>query len=73
MAGDPIPSAGVAARVREARMACAWSQGELAEQAGVSRPTIARIEGGQHVRMGTLEVVARVLGLDVALLPPDRR
>lgn len=54
-------------RIREARDACGWSQSELAERSGVSRPTIARIEAGQHVRMGTLEKVARVLGLKLKL------
>lgn len=70
MAGDPSPTVGVADRVREARMTRGWSQTELATMAGVSRPTVARIEGGQHVLMGTLERVAKVLELDVALLPP---
>lgn len=54
-------------RIREARDAHGWSQGELAERCGLSRPTIARIEAGQHVRMGTLEQVARALGLAVEL------
>ena len=54
-------------RIREARDAHGWSQGELAGRCGLSRPTIARIEAGQHVRMGTLEQVARALGLAVEL------
>lgn len=54
-------------RIREARTARAWSQSELAEQADVSRPTIARIEAGQRVRMATLETVAQVLGLALEL------
>ncbi len=54
-------------RIREARDARGWSQGELAKRCGLSRPTIARIEGGQHVRMVTLEKVAKALGLAVAL------
>jgi len=57
----------VGQRIREARDARGWSQGELAERCGLSRPTIARIEAGQHVRMGTLEKVARALGLTVEL------
>ena len=57
----------VGQRIREARDARGWSQGELAERCGLSRPTIARIEAGQHVRMGTLETVARALGLTVEL------
>lgn len=57
----------VGQRIREARDARGWSQGELAERCGLSRPTIARIEAGQHVRMGTLETVARALELTVEL------
>lgn len=57
----------VGQRIREARDARGWSQGELAERCGLSRPTIARIEAGQHVRMRTLEQVARALGLTVEL------
>lgn len=54
-------------RIREARDVSGWSQSELAERSGLSRPTIARIEAGQHVRMGTLEQVAKALGLAVEL------
>lgn len=73
MTVERTSTAGVAERVREARRARGWSQSELATKAGVSRPTVARIEGGQHVLMGTLERVAQVLELDVALLPPNSR
>ena len=54
-------------RIREARDARGRWQRELAEWSGVSRPTIARIEAGNHVRMGTLEKVAQVLGLTLEL------
>lgn len=54
-----------AARVREARLNLGWSQSELAEAAGVSRPTVARIEAGQQVALGTLVKVAAALGLQV--------
>lgn len=70
MASSPAPGAGLGVRIREAREACAWSQRQLAENANVSRPTIARIETGQHVRMSTLESVARVLGLEIELARP---
>lgn len=63
--------AGVAERVREARRARGWSQSELATKAGVSRPTVARIEGGQHVLMGTLEKVTEALGLAMDLGPAE--
>jgi len=54
-------------RIRDARDLRGWSQAELAERCGLSRPTIARIEAGQHVRMASLEQVARALGLAVEL------
>lgn len=55
------------ARIRQAREDRGWSQSNLAEQTGLSRPTIARIEAGHHVRMGTLEKAAEVLGLSLEL------
>ena len=67
-------SVGPGEGVSEARRARGWSQSELAERAGVSRPTVARIEAGQQVRLATLEAVAQVLGLTVKLeLGPERR
>lgn len=53
--------------VSEARKALGWSQRELAERAGVSRPTVARIEAGQQVRVGTLNAVAAALGMHVEI------
>lgn len=41
---DPMQS--IAGRVRAARDNLGWTQTELATQAGLSRPTIARIERG---------------------------
>ena len=67
MASDCTFGTSLGGRIREARRAHAWSQSQLAEQADVSRPTIARIEAGQRVRMGTLETVAEVLGLTLEL------
>ncbi|MGY0386370.1 helix-turn-helix domain-containing protein [Nocardioides sp. WG-D5] len=57
------PMSAVAKRIREARDAHGWSQEELAEHAGVSRPSIARIERGDDVNTATLVKVAYVLGL----------
>lgn len=54
-------------RVREARRARGWSQSELAERSGVSRPTVARIEAGTQVRVGTLNAVAEALGMHVKI------
>ena len=55
------PGAQLAGSVSQARRAVGWSQRELAERCGLSRPTIARIEAGQHVRMA-VPVVARIHG-----------
>lgn len=57
----------IAAKIHDARVACAWAQRELAERAGVSRPTVARIERGDDVSTATLAKVAAALGLKVAL------
>ena len=43
-------------RIREARDAHGWSQGELAGRCGLSRPTIARIEAGEEL---VLKIKAR--------------
>lgn len=43
-----------------------WTQREVAERAGVSRPTVARIERGDDVSTATLAKVAAALGLTVA-------
>lgn len=59
----------IAKQVREARDARAWSQEELAERGGVSRPTIARIERGDDVSTATLVKVATALGLSVDVRP----
>lgn len=67
MADEHSPSAKPGDRVRDARRARGWSQRELAEQAGVSRPTVARIEADQHVLMATLEKVAEALEMTVLL------
>lgn len=53
----------IARIVRESRDAHGWSQMDLAERAGVSRPSIARIEGGEDVSTATLVKVAQAIGL----------
>jgi transcriptional regulator with XRE-family HTH domain len=56
-------AASLAAAIREARRQRSWSQETLAEHAGVSRPTIARIEAGNDISTATLAKVAEALGL----------
>lgn len=53
----------IARRVRAARTAHGWSQGELADAAGVSRPSVARIEAGEDVNTATLRSMCEALGL----------
>lgn len=53
--------------IRTARLEHQWSQQRLAEAAGVSRPTVARVEGGEDVSTATLAKVADALGMRLAL------
>ncbi|PZT88202.1 MAG: transcriptional regulator [Gordonia sp. (in: high G+C Gram-positive bacteria)] len=53
--------------VREARKRRGWSQGELGEKAGVSRPTIARVEANNDVTTATIAKIAQALGLTLEL------
>lgn len=53
--------------IKRARNARGWSQTDLAERAGVSRPSVARIEGGDDVSTATLDKVAEALGLTLEL------
>lgn len=59
--------AGIAQRIREARDGYGWSQEELAAHAGVSRPSIARIERGDDVSTATLVKVTQALSLVVEI------
>jgi transcriptional regulator with XRE-family HTH domain len=61
--------------VKAARKERGWSQAELSKQAGVSRPTVARIENGQDGHTTIFDKVAAALDLTVSvrLLGEDRR
>jgi transcriptional regulator with XRE-family HTH domain len=63
------PSLG--AIIREARKERGWSQTELGEKSGLSRPTIARVESDSDVTTGTLAKIAEALSLSFELV--DRR
>lgn len=56
-------------RVRMGRQELGLSQADLAKLAGVSRPTIARIEGGEadRVALGTIKRVLNATNWDLAL------
>lgn len=53
--------------VRDARQKQGWSQAQLGEKSGLSRPTIARIEGNNDVKTATIAKVAHALGLKLEL------
>ncbi|WP_166849103.1 helix-turn-helix domain-containing protein [Isoptericola sp. BMS4] len=53
--------------IRDARKKKGWSQTELGEKAGVSRPTIARVEANNDVTTSTIASIAKALGLRLEL------
>ncbi len=63
---EPV-MAEIARRVRAARTARGWSQGELADHAGVSRPTVARVEAGEDVNTAKLWPLCDALGLELTV------
>ena len=58
--------------IREARKKQGWTQAELGEKSGLSRPTIARIEGNNDVTTATIAKVAQALGLKLELRDDGR-
>src|SRR5262245_24496429 len=60
----------IGAVLRDARLAAAMTQEEVAEMAGISRPRYRDIETGEAAaRATTLVNVARALGLEMMLVP----
>lgn len=57
--------------IREARKKQGWSQGELGEKSGLSRPTIARVEANSDVTTATIAKIAQALGLKLELRDVD--
>ncbi|MGV8973285.1 MAG: helix-turn-helix domain-containing protein [Rhodoglobus sp.] len=55
------------ATIREARKRNGWSQAELGEKSGLSRPTIARVEANNDVTTATIAKIAQELGLRLEL------
>lgn len=62
--GEPIPS------LRRLRLRKAWTQGELAQAAGLQRNTIARLEAvpTKAADMRTIRKLAAALGVEPAEL-----
>lgn len=59
--------------IRDARKTRGWSQIELGDKAGVSRPTVARVERGDVVSTETITKLASVLGLELQLVEQSKR
>lgn len=51
--------------VKAQRKVKGWSQEQLAQAAGLSRPTVARIESGSAVSTATLAKIANALGIEI--------
>lgn len=67
MTDPPMSLASAGDAVRDARRERRWSQTQLGQEAGVSRPTIARIERGDDVSVATLAKVTAAVGLAVKI------
>lgn len=67
MTGTPQTAAAFGAAVKAARRERGWSQTELGQRAGVSRPTVARIEQGKDGHTNMFDKVAAALGLSVSV------
>lgn len=67
MSRQPRAAVGLGTRIREARNMLGWSPTVLSEKAGLSRPTIARVELGNDISTATLVKVAAALGMRVDL------
>ena len=63
---EPRPST-LGEIIREARIKRGWSQTELGQKAGLSRPTIARVEADSDVTTTTLAKIAEALELTLEL------
>lgn len=63
----------VASEIKRLRAARGWSQGRLAEAAGVSQPTVAALESGEQRSSKFLPRIANALGVAVATLDPEYR
>lgn len=67
MSRPPGKAQGFGKSVQTARLDRGWSQSKLATQAGVSRPTVSRVELGEEPSMRTVRKLASALGLVVEI------
>ena len=63
-----IDTAALGGRLRAYRMGAGWQADEVAEQLGVSRAVVYRMEKGEIVKIETLERLAQLLGTSLASL-----
>lgn len=69
MTDNRFSPAALGAAVRSARKTRGWTQDELGERSGLSRPTIARIERGEDISTATVSKVTKALGLNLRIEP----
>jgi transcriptional regulator with XRE-family HTH domain len=67
MTVPPGALASVGDAVRNARRERGWSQTRLGIEAGLSRPTVARIEHGDDVSVATLAKATAAVGLTIRI------
>lgn len=67
MTSDVVEPIGFGYIIREARKKRGWSQEELGNKSGLSRPTIARVEADNDVTTATIAKVAHALDLRLEL------
>jgi len=64
----------LAASIRAARLRRGWTEAELAERVGVSRPTIVNLEAGRSgVAIGTVLEAATLVGVPLFTDDAERR
>lgn len=70
---EPNVMSEVAQQVRAARTSLGLTQSMLAAKAGVSRPSVARVEANEDVSTDTLSKISEALGLKLTLaeVQPD--
>jgi transcriptional regulator with XRE-family HTH domain len=63
----------IGARIKQVRLQRGWSQARLADHTGIKREHISRLENGHNVpTVGTMQRIARVLGISLAQLLTDK-
>ncbi|MCZ4541279.1 helix-turn-helix transcriptional regulator [Dietzia kunjamensis] len=73
MSRPPGKAHGFGAAVQSARLQRGWSQSKAAQAAGLSRPTVSRIELGDPPSMRTARKLATALGLVIEVTSTKTR